>query len=478
VRAGRRLLLASIWQDLYSDHFLPMLFSLINLPIISWVRYMHIGFVKSVAAVLFITSVTGTAAAQGWVEQAAKDVNAQVVAWRHDIHQHPELGNMEFRTSQMIAQQLEDFGLQVHSGIGKTGVVGVLKGGMDGPVVALRADMDALPVKEETGLPYASQAKGIFHGEEVDVMHACGHDAHVAMLLGAAKIMAANSEKIPGTVVFVFQPAEEGAADIDVFAQPDELYGARRMIEEGVLDNPKVEAMFGLHVMAGMNSGHLFYKKGATLNSSDSFRITLQGDQTHGSMPWAGTDSIVAGSQVVNAMQTLVSRHTDLSKGAGVVSVGSIHAGTADNVIPELLQMGGTIRSNHPEVRSVLLEKLPAIVKNTAEANFVKANVQIATLMPVTMNDEALTEKVIPGLREAADGRLEELPANLSPSEDFAFYAQKVPSLFVFLGVSPQEADASEVAMNHNSRFMVDDGALATGVRAHVEFVLAFAEAS
>lgn len=436
---------------------------------------MRIRSAQLVSVILLVT-VARLAAAEEWVEKAAKDVNKAVIAWRHDIHQHPELGNMEFRTSDLIAQQLERFGLEVRRGVGKTGVVGVLKGNVEGPVVALRADMDALPVKEETGLPYASQAKGVFHGREVDVMHACGHDAHVAMLLGAAKIMATNREKIPGTVVFIFQPAEEGAADIDVFAQPDALFGARRMIAEGVLDNPKVEAMFGLHVMAGMKSGHMFYKKGATLNSSDSFRITLQGKQTHGSMPWAGTDSIVAGSQVVNAMQTLVSRHADLSKGSGVVSVGSIHAGTAGNVIPELLTMDGTIRSNHPEVRSVLLEQLPMVVNNTAEANLVKAEVKIASLMPVTINDEALTEVIVPGLKKAADGKLQALPATLGPSEDFAFYAEKVPSLYVFLGVSPPGSDVSKVAMNHNPRFLVDDDALITGVRSHVEFVLAFAE--
>lgn len=436
---------------------------------------MRIRSAQLVSVILLVT-VARLAAAEEWVEKAAKDVNKAVIAWRHDIHQHPELGNMEFRTSDLIAQQLERFGLEVRRGVGKTGVVGVLKGNVEGPVVALRADMDALPVKEETGLPYASQAKGVFHGREVDVMHACGHDAHVAMLLGAAKIMATNREKIPGTVVFIFQPAEEGAADIDVFAQPDALFGARRMIAEGVLDNPKVEAMFGLHVMAGMKSGHMFYKKGATLNSSDSFRITLQGKQTHGSMPWAGTDSIVAGSQVVNAMQTLVSRHADLSKGSGVVSVGSIHAGTAGNVIPELLTMDGTIRSNHPEVRSVLLEQLPVVVNHTAEANLVKAEVKIASLMPVTINDEALTEVIVPGLKKAADGKLQALPATLGPSEDFAFYAEKVPSLYVFLGVSPPGSDVSKVAMNHNPRFLVDDDALITGVRSHVEFVLAFAE--
>jgi amidohydrolase len=450
--------------------------AVLNMSIIYRFYLMSIRFAQLVTAILFAT-VAEVAAAEGWVEQAAKDVNKDVIAWRHDIHQHPELGNMEFRTSELIAQKLESFGLDVRRGVGKTGVVGILKGQMEGPVVALRADMDALPVKEETGLPYASQAKGIFHGREVDVMHACGHDAHVAMLLGAAKIMATNRGNIAGTVVFIFQPAEEGAADIDVFAQPDALFGARGMIEEGVLDNPKVEAMFGLHVMAGMDSGHLFYKKGATLNSSDSFRVTLQGKQTHGSMPWAGTDSIVAGSQVVNAMQTLVSRHADLSKGSGVVSVGSIHAGTAGNVIPELLTMEGTIRSNHPEIRSVLLEKLPAVVNNTAEANLVNAEVQIASLMPVTINDEALTEVIVPGLRKAADGKLQALPATLAPSEDFAFYAEKVPSLYVFLGVSPPESDASKVAMNHNPKFLVDDDALITGVRAHVEFVLAFAEA-
>ncbi len=412
-------------------------------------------------------------AANDWTS-AVKAVEPQVIAWRRQIHQHPELGNSEVETAKLVASQLRKFGIEVRTGVAKTGVVGVLKGGLPGPVVALRADMDALPAKETTGLPFASKAKGIFHGKEVDVMHACGHDAHTAILLGAAKVLADRRAQVPGTVVFIFQPAEEGAADVDDFAANKISYGARRMVEEGVLDKPKVEAVFGLHVIAGIPAGHIHYKPGTALNSSDGFRITITGKQTHGSMPWAGSDPVVASAQVINAMQTLVSRRANLSSGMGVVSVGSIHAGTAGNVIPNDLTMEGTIRSNASSIRNGLVKSLPPLVENTATALDTQAKVQLAELMPITMNDKALTEAMLPALQRAADGKVTLLETNLAASEDFAYYAQKVPGLYVFLGATPPDQDMNTVANNHNPGFIVDEtdagyrGALACGVCAGV----------
>ncbi len=414
--------------------------------------------------------------ASDWIS-AVKSVEPQVIAWRRQIHQYPELGNFEVETAKLVASQLRKFGIEVRTGVARTGVVGVLKGGLPGPVVALRADMDAVPVKETTGLPFASKAKGTFHGKEVDVMHACGHDAHTAILLGAAKVLAERRAQVPGTVVFLFQPAEEGAADVDDFAADKVSYGARRMVEEGVLDKPKVEAVFGLHVIAGIPAGHIYYKSGAALNSSDGFRITITGKQTHGSMPWAGSDPVVAGAQVISAMQTLVSRRANLSNGMGVVSVGSIHAGAAGNIIPDSLVMDGTIRSNEASVRDSLVKNLPSLVENTATALNTQAKVQVAELMPITMNDQALTEAMAPALQRAADGRVKVLETNLAASEDFAYYAQKVPGLYVFLGATPPDQDMNNVANNHNPGFIVDEATLITGVRSHVEFVLAYAQA-
>ena len=260
-----------------------------------------------------LSTLTGTshAADLNWVDPAVAAVNDQVISLRHTLHQNPEMGNQEFKTAALVAEQLKSLGLQVRTGVGKTGVVGVLKGGLPGPVVALRADMDALPVKEMTGLPYASTATGIRLGKTVPVMHACGHDTHTAMLLGAARVLAEHRDQVAGTVVFLFQPAEEGAADVDEF-ETDTLIGAQAMIRDGALDSPKVEAIFGVHVMAGYPTGHLYYKAGTVLNSSDGFRLIVKGQQTHGSAPWSGVDPVVASAAIIDGLQTLVSRRADL----------------------------------------------------------------------------------------------------------------------------------------------------------------------
>lgn len=406
-----------------------------------------------------------------WVDPAVASVNQDVIELRHTIHQNPELGNMEVKTSELVAQQLKALGLEVRTHIGKTGVVGVLKGGKPGPVVALRADMDALPVKEMTGLPFASTATGVRRGKTVPVMHACGHDTHTAMLLGAAKVLAEHRNEVAGTVVFLFQPAEEGAADVDEF-EADAVIGARAMIRDGALDSPKVEAIFGVHVMAGYPTGHLYYKSGTVLNSNDAFRITVKGQQTHGSAPWSGVDPIIASENIIGGLQTLVSRRIDMTKGMGVISVGTMNAGAASNIIPETAELTGTIRTNNASIRDTILQKMPPLVNGIASAYETKANLLLVNIAPVTINNPALTEAMVPALELAAPGKVERLESSLSPSEDFSFYAEKVPGLFVFLGATPADQDMQKVPNNHSPYFTADDATLATGVKAHVQFVL------
>lgn len=425
----------------------------------------------SIALFAALSANIAHAADMNWVDPAVAQVNQEVIDVRHTLHQNPELGNTELKTAALVADHLKALGIEVRTQVGKTGVVGVLKGGLPGPVMALRADMDALPVKEMTGLPYASKATGVRLGKTVPVMHACGHDTHTAMLLGAAKVLAQHRDQVAGTVVLLFQPAEEGAADVDDF-QTDTLIGAQAMIRDGALDSPKVEAIFGVHVMAGYPTGHLYYKAGTVLNSSDGFRITLKGRQTHGSAPWSGVEPIVASAAVVNGLQTLVSRRADLSQGMGVISVGTINGGAASNIIPETVEMTGTIRSNSPAIRDTLLKKMPPLVQGISTAYETEANVLVVNHAPVTTNDPDLTRSMIKALELAAPGKVEELPASLSPSEDFSYYAQKVPGLFVFLGATPADQDMSKAPNNHSPYFTADDATLATGVKAHVQFVL------
>ena len=423
------------------------------------------------ALISAMTATTTQAADLSWVDPAVASVNQDVIDLRHTIHQNPELGNMEVKTAALVADRLKALGIEVRTQVGKTGVVGVLKGGLPGPVVALRADMDALPVKEMNDLPYASKATGIRLGKTAPVMHACGHDTHTAMLLGAARVLAEHRDQVAGTVVFLFQPAEEGAADVDD-SQTDTLIGAQAMIRDGALDAPKVEAIFGIHVMAGYPTGHLYYKAGTVLNSSDQFRITLNGQQTHGSAPWSGADPIVASSAVIGGLQTLVSRRADLSQGMAVVSVGTINGGSASNIIPQSVELTGTIRSNSPAIRDTILKKMPPLVQGIASAYETRGDLLLLNHTPVTVNNPGLTEAMVPALELAAPGKVERLPASLSPSEDFSYYAQKVPGLFVFLGATPADQDMASAPNNHSPYFTADDATLATGVKAHVQFVL------
>lgn len=422
-------------------------------------------------AILALISTPTEAKDFSWVNSSVNAINQDVINLRHAIHQHPELGNLEFKTAALVAERLHASNIEVRNQVGKTGVVGVLRGGLPGPVIALRADMDALPVKEMTDLSFASQEVSVRLGKTVPVMHACGHDAHTAMLLGAAKVLADHRDEIHGTVVFLFQPAEEGAADVDPF-QTDTLIGAQAMIRDGALDSPKVEAVFGVHVMAGYPTGHLYYKAGTVLNSSDEFRITIRGHQTHGSAPWSGIDPIVASQGIISGLQTLVSRRIDLTKGMGVLSIGTINAGSAANIIPESSEMSGTIRTNNADIRETILRKMPPLVGQIASAYETKADLLLVNVAPVTVNNPELTESMVPALQLAAPGKVERLDTSLSPSEDFSYYSQKVPGLFVFLGATPENQDMHNVPNNHSPYFTVDDDTLATGIKAHVQFVL------
>ncbi len=396
-------------------------------------------------------------------DRRAAQVERKVVAWRRDIHRHPELSNREFRTSKLVADHLRSLGLEVRTGVAHTGVVGVLRGGLPGRVVALRADMDALPVTEMVDLPFASKARAEYNGQEVGVMHACGHDNHVAILMGVAEVLAGMRERIPGTVVFVFQPAEEGAPR-------GEEGGADLMIREGALGDPRPDAIFGLHVMPGP-VGRISYRPGGSLAAADYLRIVVRGRQTHGAQPWAGVDPIVAAAQIVMGLQTVVSRQTELTRAAAVVTIGSIHGGVRNNIIPDSVVMVGTIRTLDPEMQDRIHERIRHTATKIAEGAGATAAVEIERGVPVTYNDPELTETMAPTLRRVAGaGNVSVSPA-ITGAEDFSYYQKEIPGLFYFLGVAPDPATA---APNHSPYFYADERALPVGVRAATHLALDF----
>ncbi|HEY8181871.1 MAG TPA: amidohydrolase [Thermoanaerobaculia bacterium] len=391
------------------------------------------------------------------IDDAAKTVEPEVIEYRRDIHQHPELGNREFRTSKLIADRLKQLGIEVRTPIAHTGVVGVLRGGKPGRVVGLRADMDALPVTEQVDLPFKSTVRSTYNGQEVGVMHACGHDAHVAILLGVAEVLSSVRSDLPGTVVFLFQPAEEGAPQ-------DEEGGAALMVKEGALDNPKVDAVFGLHVTSRIAVGQISYRPGAEMAAVDSFRIKVHGKQTHGAYPWLGVDPIVVASQIVLALQTIPSRQLDVSLAPAVVTVGAIHGGVRNNIIPDDVEMIGTIRSLDEAMRSDIHQRIKRTAEAIATSGGAKVDVTIETGYPVTYNDPALTEKMAPTLRKVSSDVIV-MNATLG-AEDFSFYQQKVPGLFFFLGTRPKNQTAEQAASNHSPLFYVDESGLGLGIRA------------
>jgi amidohydrolase len=392
------------------------------------------------------------------IDRLAKEVEAKVIAWRRDIHEHPELGNREVRTAKLVAEHLQKLGLDVKTGVAKTGVVAVLKGGKPGPVVALRADMDALPVVEAVDLPFASKAKGEYEGKEVGVMHACGHDTHVAILMGVAEMFAKIKDQLPGTIKFIFQPAEEGPPR-------GEEGGAALMVKEGVLENPKPNAIFGLHVVAMMNTGTIGYRAGPMMAAADILRIKVKGRQTHGSQPWSGVDPIVTAAQIVMGLQTIVSRQVNITNEPAVVTIGSIHGGNRFNIIPEEVEMVGTIRTLDEAMRDDIHKR----IKNTAEmiAASQGATVQVEIEKPysVTINDEELTALMVPTLKRIAGDKNVFIRPKTTGAEDFAFYQQKIPGLFYFVGITPPGSDLTKVAVNHSPKFFVDESGLLLGIR-------------
>lgn len=393
------------------------------------------------------------------LDRAAAAVLADVVAWRRDLHAHPELGYEEVRTSAFLAERLRAMGYEVRTGVARTGVVGLLTGGRPGPVVALRADMDALPVAEETGLPFASAARGEYAGKEVGLMHACGHDFHMAMLLGAGHVLASMKADLAGAVKIIFQPAEEGTSG--------EPGGAEAMIREGVLENPKVDAIFGLHVgITPEEAGSITFRPRGLMAAGNTFSIVVKGRQTHGAIPWAGTDSIVVASQIVLGLQTVVSRQIDLTEAPAVVTVGTIEGGTRHNIIPDEVRMTGTIRTFDPGMRAGILERVRRTAAGIAESAGAAAGVRIDEGYPVTWNDPALTAQMTPSLRRVAAAAFNPNVKPTTTSEDFSYYGQQVPALFFFLGVAPKGSDPAAWAANHSPKFNPDESALITGVRA------------
>jgi amidohydrolase len=416
------------------------------------------------ATLLFATPTAARAAGAGLeadVRARASAVEGKVIQWREDIHQHPELADQEKRTSGLVADHLRSLGLEVRTGVARTGVIGVLKGGKPGRVVALRADMDALPVKEPEGLPFASKARQKYLGKEVEVMHACGHDAHTAMLMGVAEVLAGMKDQLPGTVLFIFQPAEEGPSLFTVAS--GKIWGAKLMLEEGAFKDPKPDAVFAIHVMPGP-LGQVSYRTGATAASSDDLAITVTGQQGHGGMPWNTIDPIVSSALVISGLQTVVSRRANLTESPAIVTIGTINGGSRANIVPEKVEMTGTVRTYSEAVRAKLRADVKRTAEKIAESGGAKADVRITPMYATTVNDAALAEAMAPALKRAADGNVAQAPL-AGASEDFSFYAQVVPGLYLFLGVTPKDQDPAKAAPNHNPNFFVDEHALVVGVR-------------
>jgi amidohydrolase len=392
------------------------------------------------------------------VDQKVRALEPKIIAWRRDIHQNPELSNREVRTAKLVADQLRKLGIEVKTGVAKTGVVGLLKGGKPGPVVALRADMDALPVTEESDLPFKSTVKTEYLGQPVGVMHACGHDAHVAILLGVAEALAGVRDLIPGTVKFIFQPAEEGPP-------PGETGGAPQMVAEGVLENPKPSAIFGLHVISGIPAGMITYRPGPLMASADWLYITVKGKQTHGAWPWSGIDPVVTSAQVVTGLQNIVARQIDVSREPAVVTVATIHGGTRKNIIPDQVEMTGTIRTFDEAMRQDVHARIKHIAESIAEANHAHADVNVEKAVPVTVNDPALAEKMIPTLKRIGGDGGSRPQQRVMVAEDFSYFQEKVPGMFYFVGITPKDQDMAAAAPNHSPRFHIDESGLLQGVR-------------
>jgi amidohydrolase len=408
----------------------------------------------------------GEATCAALIDRLAAEVQPQAIAWRRDIHQHPELSNREVRTAALVADHLRRLGLEVRTGVAHTGVVGVLRGGRPGPVVALRADMDALPVTEAVDLPFASKVRTEYDGREVGVMHACGHDVHTAVLMAVAQVLARMRQDLPGTVKFLFQPAEEGAPK-------GEEGGAQLMIREGALEDPRPEAIFALHVNPDYPAGTIAYRPGAIMANQDSLRIVVRGRQTHGALPWGGTDPIVVASQIVLGLQTIVSRQIDLPLAPAVITIGVFRGGVRSNIIPDEVEMIGTIRTFDPAMRTDIHARIRRTAAGIAQSGGAAAEVTIDPGYPVTCNDPNLIARMAPVLAATAGQGHAILIPPCTGAEDFSYFEQQVPGLYFFLGVTPADRDCRKAPKLHSPQFYVDESAILLGIRTLARLTLA-----
>jgi len=402
------------------------------------------------------------------IDQAADKIASKTIAWRRDFHEHPELGNREFRTAKIIADHLRSLGMEVKEGVGKTGVVGILHGSRPGPVIGLRADMDALPIVERTPVPFASKVKSQYNGQEVGVMHACGHDSHVAILMSVAEVLAGLKNELKGTVKFIFQPAEEGPP-------AGEAGGADLMIKEGVLDNPKVDVMFGLHINSATEVGKIKYRSGGAMAASDWFTIRVKGKGSHGSQPWAGIDPVVVSAQIIQGLQTIISRQTELTKDAAVISVCVIKGGLRPNIIPEEVEMGGTIRTLDTAMQRDIHERISRTVTKIAESSGASAEVHIESKTLITYNDPGLVKQMLPSLQKTAGDQQVIWMDAVTGSEDFSYFGAKVPSFFFFLGGMKTGQDPATAFPHHTPDFYIDESGFKLGVKAFCNLVFDYA---
>lgn len=404
------------------------------------------------------------------IDRRAAHIESRAISWRRDLHEHPELSNREFRTAKIVADHLRSLGLEVRTGVAHTGVVGVLQGSRPGPAVALRADMDALPVTEDVDLPFASKVRTTYNGREVGVMHACGHDMHTAILMAVAEVLAGIRDELPGSVKFIFQPAEEGAP-------AGEEGGASLMIREGALADPRPEAIFGLHVFPSP-VGEISCRAGAIMASADNLKIVVHGRQSHGALPWAGVDPIVVASQIILGLQTITSRQTDLTRSPAVITIGSLHGGVRSNIIPDSVEMEGTIRMFDAEIRESVHEKIRRTADMIAQSAGASAEVVIQPGGPVTYNDPQLTERMLPTLKRVAGAGGVIVPPPTTTAEDFAYYQEEIPGIFFFLGITPKGTDPAMAEPNHSPRFFADEGAMIVGIRALANMAVDFLKQS
>jgi len=417
---------------------------------------------------LFIPAIIHAQTNEAALNENIKAIMPKVVEWRRHFHQNPELSNREYKTGAFVADYLKSLGLEVKYPVAKTGVVAILKGGKPGPVMALRADMDALPLIEKVDLPFKSVVTDTFNNQAVGVMHACGHDSHTAMLMGAATVLSKMKKDIQGTVVFLFQPAEEGAPQ-------GEEAGAPLMVKEGVLDDPKVEAVFGLHIMSFIEAGNIAYKSGAFMASSDWFTITVNGKGSHGSQPWLSVDPVVVSAQIINGLQTIVSRQEDITKAPVVISVGSINSGNRPNIIPAQCTLTGTVRTLDRNTRKDVFERMQRTAESIAASAGATATISFDEKTLVTYNDPALVKNTVPAL-EAAAGKDHVIESNwYTYSEDFSYYGEKTPSFFFYLGGMPKGNDPAKAPAHHTADFYIDESGFDVGVKAFCEIVFNYA---